>query len=312
MSAAPFMLSAEIHSRISWTQILPQLGVADTFLRDRHGPCPVCGGTDRFRFDNENERGTFICSKCGAGDGFRLVQLLHSCDFSTARKMAMEAAGLSDEESTIEPLAPKRTTAAPAKLEWSTTAESIWRKTQGLRGTLGETYLLSRNCMLPPRDSHLRYLPPDGNYPPSLCAAITDAVTARPISLHFTRLASDGTGKAGTDKDKLMLKGHRKAGGVVRLWPDDAVASGLGIAEGIETALCAAHGFTPMWSVIDAGNLAKLPVLPGIEALTIFADHDDAGLRAAEECADRWGAAAEVTIVKPETPGCDLADVVAA
>jgi putative DNA primase/helicase len=305
-----FLTAAEIHSRISWMQILPQLGAADTFLRDRHGPCPVCGGTDRFRWDNEDERGTFICSKCGAGDGFRLVQLLHGCDFATARKMVMEAAGLSDEESAVQPIQPQRTTAKPDKLEWSPTAEAIWRKTQGLRGTLGETYLLSRNCMLPPKDSHLRYLPPDGNYPPSLCAGVTDAITGKPLSLHFTRLAADGCGKAGTDQDRLLLKGHRKAGGVVRLWPDEAVTTSLGLAEGIESALAAAHGFTPVWAAIDANNMAAFPVLAGIQSLTLFIDHDAAGIRAGMACAERWSRRVEVRKVMSEVPGEDFCDVV--
>jgi phage/plasmid primase-like uncharacterized protein len=145
-----------------------------------------------------------------------------------------------------------------------------------------------------------------------LCALVTDAITANPISLHFTKLSADGRGKAGTERDKTLLAGHRKGGGIIRLYPNEAVTYGLGIAEGIETALCAAHGFAPLWAAIDAGNLAALPVLAGIEALTIFADYDDAGLRAAKICADRWATMAEVTTVRPDVPGTDIADVVAA
>jgi len=156
-------------------------------------------------------------------------------------------------------------------------------------------------------------LPGDGQHPPQLVGAITDARTAKPLSLHFTKIAADGRGKAGTDCDKLLLKGHRKMGGVIRLWPDQSVTVGLGIAEGVETALAAAHSFAPMWSLIDAGNLAQFAVLDGIESLTVFADHDDAGLRAAEQCAQRWAnAGREAFVIKPKTLGFDLADVVAA
>src|SRR5690606_12028739 len=115
--------------------------------------------------------------------------------------------------------------------------EQIWHRTQGLRGTLGETYLHHRGCVLPPRDSHLRYLPGDGRYPPSLCAAITDIHTAQPISLHFTALAADGKSRG----DRRLMAGHRKRGGCIRLWPDECVTHGLALAEGIETALAAAH-----------------------------------------------------------------------
>lgn len=102
-------------------------------------------------------------------------------------------------------------------------------------------------------------------------------------------------------------------GGVIRVWPNEAVTRGLGIGEGIETALAAAHAFTPVWSVIDAGHMSKFPVLDGIESLVIFADHDDAGIKAARTCAQRWAdAGRDVRIVLPEQAGTDIADMVAA
>lgn len=55
-----------------WPTLLADLGI-DTPHRGKHGPCPVCGGKDRFRFDNKEGRGTWICSQCGAGDGLDLV-----------------------------------------------------------------------------------------------------------------------------------------------------------------------------------------------------------------------------------------------
>jgi hypothetical protein len=96
----------------------------------------------------------------------------------------------------------------------------------------------------------------------------------------------------------------------VRLWPDDAVAMGLGIAEGIESALSLAHAFQPVWALIDAGNLAAMPALPGIDALTIAADHDDAGIDAAHACADRWsdvGTEVRVVIAAEKTDMNDVA-----
>jgi len=44
----------------------------------------------------------------------------------------------------------------------------------------------------------------------------------------------------------------------------------------------------PVWTLGSAGAIRTFPVLPGIESLTIFADADDAGERAASECAARW------------------------
>jgi phage/plasmid primase-like uncharacterized protein len=139
---------------------------------------------------------------------------------------------------------------------------------------------------------------------------VSDVRTAKPISLHFTRLAADGRGKLGSDRDKLLLGGHRKKGGGIRLWPDEGATRGLGLAEGIETALAAAHIHSPVWAAIDAGNLSAFPVLPGIESLTIFADHDVPGLKAAQACGTRWQAAGrEVRILRTRRAGQDAADL---
>jgi hypothetical protein len=128
-----------------------------------------------------------------------------------------------------------------------------------------------------------------------LVALVTEAVTGQPISLHRTWVRADGR-KADLENPRLLLgDGHRKQGGVIRLWPDDTVTSGLAIAEGIETALSLAHGFAPVWSLIDAGNLAAFQKLPGIQTLLIGADNDRAGFAAADACAARWvDAGAEV------------------
>ena len=55
-----------------WPQLLPALGI-NVAPHGHHSACPVCGGKDRFRFDNQAGRGTWICNHCGAGDGLNLV-----------------------------------------------------------------------------------------------------------------------------------------------------------------------------------------------------------------------------------------------
>ena len=62
-----------------WHEILPALGIPAKHLKDEHGPCPGCGGKDRFRFDDKEGRGTWVCSQGrsgppAAGDGFDLLQ----------------------------------------------------------------------------------------------------------------------------------------------------------------------------------------------------------------------------------------------
>lgn len=56
----------------NWPELLAAVGI-DTPSRGKHGPCPVCGGSDRFRLDDKGGRGTWICNQCGAGDGLDLV-----------------------------------------------------------------------------------------------------------------------------------------------------------------------------------------------------------------------------------------------
>jgi hypothetical protein len=168
----------------------------------------------------------------------------------------------------------------------------VWAGCGPVEGIARE-YLLARECVIPPADGDLRWHPklphPCGYTGPALVALVTHAVTCAPLTLHRTWIQADGT-KAEIDTPRLLLSGHRKAGGVIRLWPDECVTTGLGIAEGIESALSAAHVFTPVWSCLDAGNLAAFPVLNGIDALTVFGDNDvnGAGQKAAQECVTRW------------------------
>lgn len=262
-------------------------------MSTRRAPCPQCerGPKDRALAITEDELGCVVyCHRCGyVAAQNRRDEWMH--------RLAV-----------LVPRAAHRSCT-----DWSERAESIWQRTQPLRGTLGETYLRYRRCALPPPDSDLRYLSPQGSFGPALCARVTDVITGEPISLHFTRLAADGCGKAGTERDKTLLAGHRKRGGCIRLWPDKSVTYGLAIAEGIESALCAAHAFVPVWAMVDAGNLATFPVLRGIDSLSIFADNDEAGIQAAERCEKRWAdAGREVCTVMPEQPGQDMADLVAA
>ncbi len=189
----------------------------------------------------------------------------------------------------------------------------LWASCRPLAGD-GLEYLSARHCALPPADGHLRYHPalkhpPSGTAGPALVGLVTDAVTGEPLTLHRTWVRADGQ-KAPIDPPRMLLGGHRKAGGVVRLWPDEAVTMGLGVAEGIETALSLAHAFQPVWACIDAGNLAALPVLSGIESLLIGADNDPAGIAAAEACAERWAAAGrEARIALPPGQKTDMNDL---
>lgn len=192
----------------------------------------------------------------------------------------------------------------------------LWGECIRLKGTPGESYLTARGCVIPPADGDLKYHPalkhsPSKYVGPALVALITDAVTREPLTLHRTWIKPDGS-KADISRPRMLLAGHRKEGGVVRLWSDEEVTLGLGIAEGIESALSLAHAIQPVWCAVDAGNLGKFPVLPGIESLTIAADGDPAGKVAASKCATRWAKAGRGVFMVEADDGEDVNDLVRA
>lgn len=64
-----------VHSRCDgrWREILTSNGVTLPNGK-KHGPCPIHGGKDKFRFDDKQGRGTWFCNDCEpqAGDGIAL------------------------------------------------------------------------------------------------------------------------------------------------------------------------------------------------------------------------------------------------
>ncbi|MGL5041079.1 MAG: primase-helicase zinc-binding domain-containing protein [Aeromonas sp.] len=61
-------------AQYKWRETIEMAGIALPATAKKHGPCPICGGKDRFRFDDKDGRGTWFCNQCGAGDGLSLVQ----------------------------------------------------------------------------------------------------------------------------------------------------------------------------------------------------------------------------------------------
>jgi hypothetical protein len=105
--------------------------------------------------------------------------------------------------------------------------------------------------------------------------------------VHITRLAPDGSGKAGTERDKIMV--GMSAGSPIVLAPPNDL-QGLAITEGIEDAL-SVHAGTGLgaWA---AGAAARLPALASaipsyVECITILADSDPDGERHAAELTHR-------------------------
>ncbi|MET3066926.1 primase-helicase zinc-binding domain-containing protein [Atlantibacter hermannii] len=118
-----------------WPRILPALGVK--VIKNRHQACPVCGGSDRFRFDDKEGRGTWLCNQCGAGDGLKLVEKVFGVKPSEAAQKVNAVTG------NLPPVAPAETAAAEAETgagrkAAGTLAAKLMEKT---RTTTGNAYL---------------------------------------------------------------------------------------------------------------------------------------------------------------------------
>ncbi len=85
-----------------WPVILPALGIA-LQPNGKPQPCPTCGGKDRFRFDNQDGRGTWFCNQCGAGDGLNLVE--KALSLSTRAAAEQVAALMGNSASALPPAA---------------------------------------------------------------------------------------------------------------------------------------------------------------------------------------------------------------
>jgi hypothetical protein len=166
------------------------------------------------------------------------------------------------------------------------TASYMWRQSQALAGTIAETYLREVrgiSCELPPS---LRFLPAHKSYPPAMIAAF-GLMLARIDAVHLTRLKPDGSKIEDSDElPSKMMVGAVSGQPIVLAEPNDLL--GLAICEGIEDAL-SVHQSTGLgaWAAGSASHMAKLALtVPDyIEAVTIYADSDQAGQTAASALA---------------------------
>lgn len=324
----PFMKAAEVHARIgaAWPAILAQLGVPEEYLREkvgnreRHGPCPHCGGTDRYFFDNKYGRGDFHCRSCGHGDGFKLLELVHGWPFLEALKRVIEAAGLNTEQTHTVTRFSSRDSADPAPSVMPVIArppDRVLRLRRDLCAIedcdaavdyLADTrklWPLPKGCTLRGH-STVEYWQEGqriGRYP-AIVAEILD-INGELVTFHVTYL--EGRQKlAQYEPRKILSPLTGREGCAVRLMP---AADTLGIAEGIETALSAAIiDDVPVWAAINAALLAKFEPPPSVKKLIVFADRDEAGLMAAGRLMERLQGRVRFELCVPRAPHKDFND----
>ncbi len=142
-----------------------------------------------------------------------------------------------------------------------------------------------------------------------MVAAMRDIRTDEIVAVQRTRLdlvEREGA-LVGAKRDRRML--GAASGAAIKLDADDTVLGGLHVSEGLETAMTARQlGLRPTWALGSAGAIAAFPVLPGVECLTILAEHDDANAKATHACAARWHAAGREVLINQPVRGKDLND----
>lgn len=92
-------------ARGRWPEILSALSDVDReVFNGKNIPCPMCGGTDRFRFTNMDGDGSCLCNQCfrdksdkNGGDGIAALMWLRGIEFKEARDLLLRHLGLEEE-----------------------------------------------------------------------------------------------------------------------------------------------------------------------------------------------------------------------
>jgi hypothetical protein len=299
---------------------------------ERAGPCPVCGGTDRFSINTRKQ--FFNCRGFGGGDVIAMVQHLDGCTFA---EVVLTLAGIKPDRPVpmVDPakMAAVRARAERDEIDQLTDeaarfmrAMDIWSEAARIETTPAEVYLrIRRRVEIPAGTSGpvLRFHPacPFGDtcYP-CLIALVRNIITDEPQAIIRTALNLDGTAL------KIDGKSARRAlgpigEGAIKLSDNAEIATCLGVGEGVETVLSMRStpefGPSPVWALISASGLASFLVLAGIECLWIAVDNDkpdqqgrQAGIEAAFACSKRWTSAGRTVYrITPDRVGRDLNDV---
>lgn len=288
-----------------WHGILTAFGVGEEFLRNRHGPCPLCGGTDRFRFDDKKGLGTWYCNQCGHGTGIDLLKKI------TGRKFSELATEIDRMVGNIS---------ADVKPEQKDPAERLRKIQAGTRmiaaGDEVSKYLSGRGLSVPRLGIRIHQSIPyweDGKikqHYPAMVAVFTSR-EGKPVTYHLTYLENGKKAPVNPCR-KILPPTQRMGGGAVRLFP---VADHIGIAEGIETALAAAAMYqVPVWAATSAGLLEAFSPPEGVKSVAIFGDNDASWTGQAAACVlakklTARGISAQVYL--PPKAGQDYCDILA-
>jgi phage/plasmid primase-like uncharacterized protein len=302
-------LAAAGNWSLIFNQLLPDF---DERLLERagrkHGPCPLCGGKDRFQFYKDaGETGGSVCRQCGPKpDGFEMVAQAHSCNFIDSVRKVQDVLG--GEVSVAKPASIRRHRPDPKKQEKQKRRDAwcrkmlkqVWRESLPAEADEAfplRAYLANRGLPIKQYPKTLRFhrglksFDEDGNYEgtfPAMVALVVDK-NGDPITIHRTFITGNGNKAPVESAKKLMAypSDRELSGGAIHLSGTGRV---LNVAEGIETAFAVQQMVGgSIWATVNASMMRNLEVGEPVEALWVWSDLDRSGdgQTAANELVDR-------------------------
>ena len=286
-----------------WFGILTALGIGSNYLTGKHTQCPICGGRDRFRWDNKEGDGTWFCNQDGAGDGFSLLIAYHKIDFKEAKKRVKEVIG------SVEQVEIKKEQTDEQKRDALRKAWNDSKPSQ--KGDFVDLYLRGRGIDVPVLYGLRSGLSVDfttGREFQTMFGVVKNR-DGKLATLHRTFIENGR--KADIECPRKMMSGFLEDGCSIQT--GEVMEIGMvGIAEGIETALSASQMFhIPVWSVLNTSLMEKWLPPEGVSTVVIFGDNDKSysGQKSAYTLArklTKLGYAIEVNI--PKKQGYDWND----
>jgi len=284
------------------------------------GPCPRCGGHDRFAVNQS--KSVFNCRGCGVGgDAIRLVAHVTGSSFAKTIEFITGTSTVNvghGGQAASQPVArDNRTTPQEHKSnDWWWT---IWRETKPSMETPAEAYLRRRR-LLPPYGATLRFHPSvesndENKKPRPPTAALVGLIRrwsdetgrTQPIGVTCTFVRGDGAGVF--PGDNRRFHGRRAGGGVWLLLEHGLILNKfaeaeLVVGEGIESTLSAMQlwGARAGVAALCAGGIDALVLPPAVRRVRIAADFDlnEVGQNAAVDAAERWrGEGRQVRVTLP-------------